>query len=503
MGAAVGVLRGFDLNAAEQACAGEDIALEDVFELVTGLVDKSVLAREEHGSRVRYRLLETIRQYGRRRLAGSGQEETLRRRHRDYYHSLALRADAAVMSPGQTAWLQRLRPDLPNIRVALEFCLAEPGEVQAGLQIASALQYYWLFYGLLPEARQWLTRALQLDPRPTIIRSKALSAAAYFIVLQGDTDAALPLRDEGTALARRLDDGRARAHAVHICGMATWAQGDLRGAIPLLTEALQRARADGDDPTETFIDLLFLAMTTALLGDDRSAACSAETLAAAQSAGAEWSVAWATWALGLHHYGQGDSRQATGLFQDALRRHRTFSNPWGYAWCTEALAWTAAAEEQYERASRLLGATLACLRTMGGMGGFQLFAAAHERCEAQLRCVLGDDAYAAALHRGTSLSLDQAIAYALGEQAAAASPAPSLTRGPGVLTRRERQVAGLIAQGLSNKEIAARLVIAPRTAEGHVERILTKLGFTSRTQIATWAAAREQPVNEQPDDGRG
>ena len=91
----------------------------------------------------------------------------------------------------------------------------------------------------------------------------------------------------------------------------------------------------------------------------------------------------------------------------------------------------------------------------------------------------------------TVLSLDQAIAYALGEQAATASPAPSLTRGPGVLTRRERQVAELIAEGLSNKQIATKLVIAPRTAEGHVERILTKLGFTSRTQIATWAAARE------------
>jgi DNA-binding CsgD family transcriptional regulator len=309
------------------------------------------------------------------------------------------------------------------------------------------------------------------------------------------------LRDEGNALARRLGDGRALAHATHICGMAAWAQGDLHDAIPLLTEALERARTDGDDPTETFIDLLFLAMNTALLGDTRSAARSAETLAAAQRAGAEWSIAWAKWALGLHHFVQGDNRDATGLFQDSLRLHRTFSNQWGYAWCTEALAWTAATDEQYERASRLLGATEATLRAIGGMGGFKLFAAAHERCEAQLRHALGDDAYAAAVQRGTDLSLDQAIAYALGEQATTPSPAPSLTRAPGVLTRRERQVAGLIAQGLSNKQIATKLVIAPRTAEGHVERILTKLGFTSRTQIATWAATWERPVNEQPDGG--
>jgi DNA-binding CsgD family transcriptional regulator len=276
--------------------------------------------------------------------------------------------------------------------------------------------------------------------------------------------------------------------------MVAWAQGDLHDAIPLLTEALERARTDGDDPTETFIDLLFLAMTTALLGDARSAARSAETLAAAQSAGAEWSIAWGKWALGLHHFVQGDNRHATGLFQDALRLHRTFSNQWGYAWCTEALAWTAAADEQYERASRLLGATEATLRAIGGMGGFKLFAAGHERCEAQLRHALGDDAYAAAVQRGTDLSLDQGVAYALGEQAATSSPAPSLTHVPGVLTRRERQVAELIAEGLSTREIATRLVISPRTAEGHIEHILTKLGFTSRTHIAAWAAARERPA---------
>ena len=283
--------------------------------------------------------------------------------------------------------------------------------------------------------------------------------------------------------------------------MAAWAQGDLHDAISLLTQALERARSDGDDPTETFIDRLFLAMTTALLGDGRSAARSAETLAAAQSAGAQWSIAWGTWALGLHHSVQGDNLRATGLFQDALRRHRTFSNQWGYAWCTEALAWTAATDGQHERAARLLGATEANLRTIGGMGGFKLFAAAHERCEAQLRHAVGDDVYAAAVQRGADLSLDQTVAYALGEQATTPSPAPSPTHAPGVLTPRERQVAELIAQGLSNKQIATRLVIARRTAEGHVERILTKLGFTSRTQIATWAAAQERPVNGRPNGG--
>lgn len=177
---------------------------------------------------------------------------------------------------------------------------------------------------------------------------------------------------------------------------------------------MQWAWTDGDDPTETFIDELFLSLTTALLGDDRSAARSAETLETARSAGAEWSIAWGQWALVLHHYVHSENRHAADLFQDALRLHRTFTNAWGYAWCTEALARTAATDSQSERVARLLGATEANLKTIGGMGGFKVFAAAHDRCEAQLRQAVGDDAYTAAVQRGADLGFDQAIAYALG-----------------------------------------------------------------------------------------
>jgi predicted ATPase/DNA-binding CsgD family transcriptional regulator len=490
---------GFDLEAAENTCSGGEIQRADVYELVAGLVGKSILAREDHGSRMRYQLLETVRQYGRERLAESGEERTLRSLHRDYYLDLAVQAESEFFGPQQAEWFPKLRRDLSNVRVALDFCLSDPARAQEALDAAAALKLYWLYYGLLGEGRQWLTQAMKLDPTPTVIRNKALAVATHVTILQGDTDAARRMRDECAAIAERFGDKSMLAHAMHASGMVTWAQGDLREAIAQLREALRLSLTYGDDAAEGFLDRLFLSMAASLTGDARSDAFTQETLDAADEAGAQWCIAWAIWVRGLHEWGAGNIQQATDLFQDALRRNRVLYNEWSFAWCTEALAWTAAAAGQDERAARLLGATQACLKQMGGLGGFNLFAAAHERCEAQLRENLGEDAYAEALRSGAKLSLEEIIVYALGEEppvparaaprsddAGPAIPAPETTH---ALTRRERQVAELITEGLSNKQIATKLVIGQRTAESHVENILTKLGFNSRTQIASWLAS--------------
>jgi predicted ATPase/DNA-binding CsgD family transcriptional regulator len=483
---------GFDLEAAEHTCSDGNIAPGEIRDLVAGLVDKSIAAREERDAQTRFRLLETLRQYGRDRLVESGQAAHVQRRHCDYYHDLALRAEADYIGPRQAESLRRLRLELPNLRVMLNHCLTEPGRVSTGLRTAGALLPYWIFYGVLGEPRRWLTQALEADKEPTVIRAKALAVAALLGLLQGDIDAALRLRDDGAALARRLDDGRVHAHTTHISGITAWAQGDLDTAIPLLAEALERSRTDGDDAYEVFINMLFLTIATALRGDEGSGACAEELMTAVQNIDADFMMAWATWALGMHHWRHGDNRRATELFKEALRLHCAYYNSWGYAWCTEALAWAAADDGQNQRAAGLLGATQASLRSLGGMGGFQMFAAAHERCEAQLRRALGDDAYAEAVHHGAELDTDETTAYALSEELAVPSRAAPPPGADNALTRRERQVAELIARGMSNKQIAAELVVSPRTAEGHVERILTKLGLSSRTQVVTWAATSEK-----------
>jgi len=170
----------------------------------------------------------------------------------------------------------------------------------------------------------------------------------------------------------------------------------------------------------------------------------------------------------------------------------------GTTFSVEALAWIAASGRQYERAAVLLGAAAGLLQSGTTLDGFQPLAGHHRDCERQARQALGETAFQAACHRGLDLPAEDALAYALQqppEKPPEKPPAPAVSDGA-PLTPRELQVARLVAGGRSNKEIAAELVIAQRTAEGHVERILAKLGFTSRAQVAAWVAA-SQP------DGKG
>jgi Response regulator containing a CheY-like receiver domain and an HTH DNA-binding domain len=116
----------------------------------------------------------------------------------------------------------------------------------------------------------------------------------------------------------------------------------------------------------------------------------------------------------------------------------------------------------------------------------------HDPCEFQLRETLGDEVFTAAFKHGADLTLDQAITYALDEKTGVSARRWQASRTSSVVSPREQQVAELVAQGLTNKDIAAALVIAQRTAEGHVEHILEKLGFTSRAQIASWATSHHE-----------
>jgi len=163
----------------------------------------------------------------------------------------------------------------------------------------------------------------------------------------------------------------------------------------------------------------------------------------------------------------------------------TLRDTFGTALLVERLAWIAGTAGDGERAAVLLGAAHQIWPLVGGqpLFGSPQYLAAREACERQARRALGDRAFQTAFARGTEFDLDQAVAYALGEK-----PAPATSAGTAgtPLTRREQQVADLVAQGLSNKDIAARLVIAQRTAEGHVEHILAKLGYTKRTQLTAW-----------------
>jgi predicted ATPase/DNA-binding CsgD family transcriptional regulator len=491
---------GMDLHAAEEVCSADPIARENVFDLVTALIEKSILTREGEGTQARYRLLETLRQYGEERLVESGAQAIFRRRHCDYYRDLAEQAKAGWFTPRQVEWFNKISQERANFRVALEYCVTAPGEERQALQLAVALYGFWVFYGAFGEARHWLDRALREERETSAERFKALAMDAVFALMQGEIDLARPLINECCDYARKSDDGRAGAVVAFLCGRAALLNGDYQGAVSKLKSALDWYQTNVDpvsengDMNETFLTAFYLAIAASFLGDARSADFAAECRRLAETADALGEISMGMWVMGIERWRAGDTARAIVHFQESLRLDYAFGYRYSPAWSVETLAWATAAVGQHVRAACLLGVATELRSSMGlSLPGFRPYADSHNSCESYLREVLGDESYTENLQRGMSLGHDSAIDYALGKDKVAAQPLGSHETTPSKLTPRERQVADLVAEGMSNKDIAARLVIAQRTAEGHVENVLVKLGFTSRAQIAAWVTDRKEP----------
>ncbi|MGI8331456.1 ATP-binding protein [Actinomadura scrupuli] len=487
---------GLDLEAAEAVCSGGGIAREDVLDLVIGLVDKSILIREEHSGWVRYRLLETIRQYGRERLDESGGILELRRRHRDYYRALAAEARGRLFGPDQVRWFTRLRLEHANLRAALEFCFIGP-EHRIGLGMATDLLYHWITSYYLGEGRGWLDRGLAGDLAPSEDRARALWADSWLAIIQGDCGVADAMLKESKVLGEQLNLESVGAYVALYSGMVAMCRDDTGTAIPLYEEAVARHRAAGD-PVGLALALIRLSLAHSFLGNSaRAVALGEEADAVCDAYGEGWHKAYSMMALGIEVWRQGDTRRATALEQESLRFNRSLDDSLGVGMNLEVLAWIAATEEQFPRVAQLLGILQTTWQTIGApLSGFGHLAHYHDECEFRTRRALGSAAFHAAFRRGADLAYGDAIAYALHEHQAAGPPAGTGPQ-PSPLTRREIEIARLIAQGMSNKEIAGALVIAQRTAEGHVEHILNKLGFNSRAQIATWFGDLTRAADEE------
>jgi DNA-binding CsgD family transcriptional regulator len=250
----------------------------------------------------------------------------------------------------------------------------------------------------------------------------------------------------------------------------------------------------GEGPGALFA-LFQLAIAQAHLGDPRATETGRNAVATAEAHGERWCRSYALWALGHDAWVRGDADAGLALTRAGLEIERGFNDYVGSALMLELLAWITASGGDHVRSGQLLGAVRTLWRDIGTtMSAFgPQLAEHHARCEEAVVRALGPAAYEAALAEGGRHdSPARAIAYALGaDDTEAPPPAPAL---PDPLTRREREVAALVARGMSNRRIAAELVLSPRTVDGHVEHILAKLGFGSRTQIAAWVAANQAPT---------
>jgi predicted ATPase/DNA-binding CsgD family transcriptional regulator len=486
---------GLDLEAAEAVCSDGEIAHEDVIDLVIGLVDKSVLIREEGPSAVRYRLLDTIRQYGRERLAASGQEAALQRRHRDHYQAMAAEGCEQLFGPSQVAWFTRLQTEHANLRTALAYSFAEPAEVGIGLRMAADLLYHWITSYYLAEGRRWLDQGLAADTEQGEVRARALWANAWLAIIQAETGAATTMLEESRVIAEKLGQDLALAYVALFSGMVAMYRGDAESAIVHYEEALTRHRALGDQ-AGTALALIRLSLAHSFLGESEKAISFAEEcLGICDASGEAWHKAYSMMALGLEVWRLGDTRRAAELEKESLQFTNSLNDLLGAGLSMEVLAWIAATETRYPRAARLLGILEPVWDAVGApLSGYGHLVRYHDECVSRTREALGEAAFDEAVTRGAALSPVEALEYALQEKVSA--PADTADRSS-PLTPRETEIARLVAQGLTNKEISASLVISQRTAEGHIEHILTKLGFTSRAQVAVWVGERERGEDPQ------
>ncbi|MBV6756767.1 ATP-binding protein [Rhodococcus opacus] len=484
---------GFALDAVEGIC-GHVRGADQVVDVVGSLIDKSILIREEAGGVVRYRLLETLRDYGTERLQETGEFASLLRRHRDWYEQLVLRAESEWISSRQVAWLDRLDAELPNIRAALQFCLTGPSEADAGLRMAAALYPYWRVRGRLREGMRWLAQLLAVQGgTPGVERIKALYVLSALSGLNGDPDASALYAEQGAAMAAQVGDRLGAALMADAAGWHALFIGESAAACKYFESSLPVLREDGN-----LLYLMWSLLGLVLAGDaagdrTRSEECQREILQVTESRGESVYRGWSLWGAAMGAWRRGEGPRANDLVARGLQLARLVDDRISALGCMELLSWIAVDQEAPRRAARLMGATEALVHTVGSPS--TIFPSAHlehARFEQQARLAIGDRAFEAEFRQGLEMRFDDAAAYALDETGPSDT---AIEPGPTSLTRREQQVAELVAEGLTNKAIAGRLVISQRTAQGHVEHILSKLGFTSRAQIAAWSIAQRQGEN--------
>ncbi|MEU1517377.1 LuxR C-terminal-related transcriptional regulator [Streptomyces sp. NPDC005811] len=472
----------------------------DVLEAVAGLVDKSVLCREvAPDGALRYRLLDTLRHYGLERLRETpGEERAARVRHRDWAQELAAACEREWFGAGQPGIVARLRADRDNLRAALDFCLTTPGEAHAGLRLAGTLWFHWHACGAPREGRYWLDRALDANPDPSPERARALWTAGLLAGCPEDLTRGRRRAEEARALARRLGDPAEAAHADYVIGVVRLFSDDIPGALAHFRAAVARGRAPGQHLGLLGLDHVELACALAFLGraDEAIEVCEEIRRLCAEH-GEQWVLSYGERILALAHAVKGDAERAEAHAREALRLKLAVHDVVGIGLTLDLLARIAADRGAHRRAALVLGgADRAWTDVDRDRWGAACLNATRRAAEDRVREAIGAAAYRRAYDRGAALALPELAAHVLGDTgddtgfARPDGPAEEPPAATVRLTRREAQVAALVAEGLANQQIADRLVIARRTAEGHVERILSKLGFSNRSQIAAWVAAQ-------------
>jgi predicted ATPase len=406
---------GATLDLVEAVCPDGALPADAVLDLLAELVDKSLVLAETEGPEVRYRLLETMRQYGEEKLRAAGEAERVRAQHRDALLALAERGEREVQGPAQATWVDRLDREHDNLRAALEWCRAAPDGREAGLRLAGALWRFWWVCGYLSEGRRWLDDALTgSEAAAPEARVKALNGAGNLAYAQGDYGRATALHEEALALRRALGDQRGLAASLNNLAALAQAQGDFARAAALHAEGLALRRALGDQQGIA-ASLNNLATVAQQRGDYAQAvALHEESLALRRQLGDERGIAFSLSNLGIVAQDLGEYEHATALLDEALTLFRKLHDQPNIAASLDQLGTGAQRQGDLERAAALHAESLALRRALGDRRGTaaalsNLACVALERADAARACAL----YGESLHLFHEVSDRPAVASCL------------------------------------------------------------------------------------------
>jgi predicted ATPase/DNA-binding CsgD family transcriptional regulator len=487
---------GGTLAAVEQVCSNglgqEGILPNQILDLLSHLVDKSVVISQTDSGR--YRLLETIRQYGHEKLVQSGDAELIHQRHLKWLVQFAKEVDPKLRGPEITAWAQRLDDELDNVRTALEWAF-EHGRNSDGAELLGALAWYHFLRSHDREAKRWSVKAESLTrDASSTVRAEALFALGIALTDLGEEEPAEFILQQALTHYRATENQLRTGFVLNTLGMIKHRQAQFEQAEHYYDEALRLRRATGDKwgITHTLQNIGGIATDT---GDYRKAeALYEEGLALAEDLGDERMVARYQSFLGSIAYIQSDLKRAGSLLRGAISTLWRMRENSSLFQATRLLAQVMTAEGQPRRAAQMLSA-MEFAREQLGTQSAASDQAELEKVLGMIRDRAGDTEFRQTWADGRGMSLEQAVEIALTEietlNSVDAHPAVLSSRRAakekfGGLTEREREVAAHLAKGESNREIAEALVVTQRTVESHVTNILHKLGFTSRAQIRRW-----------------
>jgi non-specific serine/threonine protein kinase len=484
---------GWTLDSAEAVIADEDIQRSGALESLAALVEKSLVVAELRQGAMRYRLLETIRQYARERLDESGQTAAARDRHLAYFLGLAEEMEPALRGPNARHVMKDLDQELGNFRSALDWALqTRPDDA---LALSGSLGWYWWGRDHHTEGRRWLARALAGCTRRSPARMKALHATAWLAQHQRDLADSRALLEESLAIARELADTRTKAWVLHCLARVAYFENDAATARSVGERSLAVAERIGEPALIAWAHHI-LGLAAYIADDQPTARLHYEkSLAIRRQLRFDEGIAIVVILLGLVALRQGKVDEACARYREGLLLVHDLLGPWGIAMPIAALAHIAATHGQPVPAVSL-GAVATRLSEAYQTPLIPLIEPLLAESLDLAQQELARDTYAEAWAEGQSMSIEAAVAQAM--QVAAEPQRVAAPREYGTLTAAEARVLQLLVEGSTTREIASQLVVAVSTVDRHITHIYNKLGVRNRAE-ATSVALKHNLVQNRQD----